>query len=467
MLADLRDSDGVLNGLSNHIVINHSTSGNGENDNSLDFGFYFCASTASTVNDFICEGSSYDYYGNVFNTGGSYNITLTNVNGCDSLVTLVLALQTVESQIVNDEFCTGDSYFFAGQNLNTAGTYADTLKYQSGCDSVIVTLNLTENMNCLPEFDMALRKTLGANQDLYVDLGDNVTFTITVFNQGDLPAYNILVLDQPPLGLDFNTGMSIGWFNFGAGPSWFIPGPLNAGDSLSIDITFTVGNDAVLGSLINYAEITSADDDLNNSNTPPKDIDSTPNAFLGDDPGGTPGTPADNVITGDGTGSPSSNDPATDEDDHDGERVIYSQPILSIGDLVFADLENDGYYNNSDYGIEDVEVKLFSVGVDNIKGTADDAELATQVTNGFGEYNFTGLFDGVYYVKLTGNGIPTGFISSTGEGVFDNDGSGPFEPYIGTDNDFNNEDDGTQMGSMIMSDIVVLEIYNEPDGNAK
>ena len=67
--------------------------------------------------------------------------------------------------------------------------------------------------------------------------------------------------------------------------------------------------------------------------------------------------------------------------------------------------------------------------------------IETKVTDPSGIYLFANLFEGLYYVKLNGNGIPANYVSSTGEGEFDQDGSGPFEPASGTDNNVDNEDD--------------------------
>jgi hypothetical protein len=58
------------------------------------------------------------------------------------------------------------------------------------------------------------------------------------------------------------------------------------------------------------------------------------------------------------------------------------------------------------------------------------------------------------------SGIPAGMVSSTGDGVADTDGAGAFEPA--TANDVNNRDNGSQMGTMVMSNIVTLSYFGEP-----
>ena len=138
---------------------------------------------------------------------------------------------------------------------------------------------------------------------------------------------------------------------------------------------------------------------------------------------------------------------------------------LTAGNLVFNDFDNDGIFNNNDQGLQGVQVEMFDLGTDGLKGSNDDNLLDTKTTSNVGEYQFTGLSEGVYYLKLNGTGIPTGYVSSTGDGPFDMDGAGAYEPIFGTDNNVDNQDDGTQMGVMIMSDTFRLTLYLEPDSS--
>ena len=141
-------------------------------------------------------------------------------------------------------------------------------------------------------------------------------------------------------------------------------------------------------------------------------------------------------------------------------------PSLSLGNLVFEDFDNDGLFNNNDQGIADIEVILVNVGPDSTKGTTDDINLDTLITNGAGQYLFTNVVAGLYCVKLSGNSIPADYLSSTGDGPFDADGAGPFEPFTGTDLNDDNNDDGTNvMGAMILSDTIRLTFGDEPGGN--
>ncbi|MCO5279621.1 MAG: hypothetical protein M9931_01040 [Chitinophagales bacterium] len=48
--------------------------------------------SASTINQSICTGQSYSFNGQTLTQQGIYFDTLTNANGCDSLITLNLSV---------------------------------------------------------------------------------------------------------------------------------------------------------------------------------------------------------------------------------------------------------------------------------------------------------------------------------------------------------------------------------------
>ena len=133
-------------------------------------------------------------------------------------------------------------------------------------------------------FDLALIKQLEDGTNLAtVAPGDSVTFTITVENQGAVDAANIELVDFVSDGLTLNDDA---WTDNGDGTaSLSTPiAALAAGESTSVNITFTVDADAT-GTIDNFAEISNATDANGN---PVNDIDSTPDAinddvFLNDD----------------------------------------------------------------------------------------------------------------------------------------------------------------------------------------
>ena len=85
----------------------------------------------------ICQGNSYTFQNNSYTTSGTYTFNYTTVNGCDSTINLILTVNPVYSDTIRATICQGASYTFAGNAYNTSGSY--TLSYQTinGCDSVI------------------------------------------------------------------------------------------------------------------------------------------------------------------------------------------------------------------------------------------------------------------------------------------------------------------------------------------
>jgi gliding motility-associated-like protein len=100
------------------------------------------ANTTSTNQQNICSGESYSFYGQTLTSAGNYQHLLTNVAGCDSLVNLTLAVLPHSFSTVQQNICDGDVYSFFGQNLTSNGSYTKLLVSANGCDSTI-TLNLT------------------------------------------------------------------------------------------------------------------------------------------------------------------------------------------------------------------------------------------------------------------------------------------------------------------------------------
>ncbi|MBR4786753.1 MAG: hypothetical protein IK013_02590, partial [Bacteroidales bacterium] len=89
------------------------------------------------LTDTICQGETYAFFGQTLSTAGTYTNTLQTIHGCDSVITLSLAVNPVYSTQMADTICQGETYAFFGQTLSTAGTYTNTLQTIHGCDSVI------------------------------------------------------------------------------------------------------------------------------------------------------------------------------------------------------------------------------------------------------------------------------------------------------------------------------------------
>ena len=90
--------------------------------------------TADSVTSSITACDTYDWNGQIIDSSGSYIQTFTNINGCDSVHTLVATITTADSVTSSITAC--DSYDWNGQIIDSSGSYIQTFTNINGCDSV-------------------------------------------------------------------------------------------------------------------------------------------------------------------------------------------------------------------------------------------------------------------------------------------------------------------------------------------
>ncbi|HEX5654990.1 MAG TPA: gliding motility-associated C-terminal domain-containing protein [Chitinophagaceae bacterium] len=92
----------------------------------------------STQTVTICANQlPYNWYGNNYNAPGTYTDTIPASTGCDTVATLVLTVKPTSSSLTNVTICQNElPYNWNGNNYNAAGTYNVTLTGANGCDSV-------------------------------------------------------------------------------------------------------------------------------------------------------------------------------------------------------------------------------------------------------------------------------------------------------------------------------------------
>ena len=93
---------------------------------------YFYEKTVST-----CEDQPYYFAGKHLNKTGVYFNTLVSSNGCDSIHKLNLTVHPTYLKEISANICRGGSYMFNGRELRNSGVYYDTLQTVNGCDSII------------------------------------------------------------------------------------------------------------------------------------------------------------------------------------------------------------------------------------------------------------------------------------------------------------------------------------------
>ena len=128
----------------------------------------------STEVKVIRLGESYIWHGLSYSGTGIYIDTLQNALGCDSIVSLNLTvLQPVYGVEESILICDGECYTWQDVSYCVAGTYKDTLRGVSGCDS-IVTLHLTVNYSDTTEFSATTCNSYTWNTEVYTTSGDYV-----------------------------------------------------------------------------------------------------------------------------------------------------------------------------------------------------------------------------------------------------------------------------------------------------
>jgi hypothetical protein len=122
---------------------------------------------------------------------------------------------------------------------------------------------------------------------------------------------------------------------------------------------------------------------------------------------------------------------------------------LSLGNLVWEDLDQSGTRDAGEPGISGVSLQLFST-TDTVIGNGDDVSQGTTSTDGTGAYAFTGLAPGRYFVRIATP--PSAQPLSSG-------------PQVTADNGADNDNNGSQpggKGTTVTSPVVTLAVGREP-----
>src|SRR5690606_1647802 len=128
----------------------------------------------STIYDTICQGQTYTFNGSTYNNTQSVTATFSSTGGCDSIVTLNLTVLPALTSTIYDTICQGQTYTFNGNTFNSTQTVTATFICTGGCDS-IVTLNLT----VLPALTSTVYDTICQGQT-YIFNGSTYNSTQTV-----------------------------------------------------------------------------------------------------------------------------------------------------------------------------------------------------------------------------------------------------------------------------------------------
>jgi len=160
----------------------------------------------------ICEGDSLSFNGQILTDAGIYNATLSNTNGCDSLVQLNLSVEPTQQTSFSASFCEGDIYEFCGNNYTEPGQYECLLTSSNGCDSIVV-------------LQLALSDASATALDTILCEGEALQVGGSIFDQ--MGQYEVLLTNAAGCDSLINLGLD---YNFITSPTATIEPDLGFGD---------------------------------------------------------------------------------------------------------------------------------------------------------------------------------------------------------------------------------------------
>ena len=153
----------------------------------------------------ICDGDSLLIYGQYRKTAGVYYDNHTTTEGCDSIYSKSLVVNTIPSTSVSAEICPNDSIFLQNDYQTQAGVYTDTLITTSGCDSLIVTtLTVNSNLNGTETKEACNSYTWPLNNTTYNTSG-TYSSTLSSVNGCDSTVNLVLTINTVNTGVTLNS----------------------------------------------------------------------------------------------------------------------------------------------------------------------------------------------------------------------------------------------------------------------
>jgi hypothetical protein len=107
---------------------------------------------ATNLNTSTCSNVPFNLpWGGTANSAGTYSHSYSNSNGCDSIVNISLSVNPTETANLNASTCSNVTFNLPwGGTANTAGTYSHIYSNVNGCDSmvnILLAVNPTSTIN--------------------------------------------------------------------------------------------------------------------------------------------------------------------------------------------------------------------------------------------------------------------------------------------------------------------------------
>lgn len=106
-------------------------------DSTVTLTLWVNAAITGTQSHAICSGTVYNWGTQALTATGIYNQTFTAANGCDSIATLTLTVNPVQHDTLHTAICYGENFVLGSQSLTQSGTYTEVFQNTTGCDSSV------------------------------------------------------------------------------------------------------------------------------------------------------------------------------------------------------------------------------------------------------------------------------------------------------------------------------------------
>ncbi|MFB6305748.1 MAG: T9SS type A sorting domain-containing protein, partial [Flavobacteriales bacterium] len=129
---------------------------------------------------------------------GSYSDTISNAEGCDSLITVNVVVKGNSSSTINATTCGAYTVPSGDETYTSSGTYTDTVPNSAGCDSIITIDLINNNTDTTISTTVCDSLTVPSGDEtytssgMYIDTIPNaagcdsiITFNLTVNNSAD------------------------------------------------------------------------------------------------------------------------------------------------------------------------------------------------------------------------------------------------------------------------------------------
>jgi len=84
----------------------------------------------------LCQGDTISYYENLIHSEGLYEIEISSLNDCDTIINLTVSITDIITILDEHSICPGDTIMIDTIEINSAGLYSYTVENQISCDTI-------------------------------------------------------------------------------------------------------------------------------------------------------------------------------------------------------------------------------------------------------------------------------------------------------------------------------------------